>query len=750
MKTILLLLLLTSLSLAAQTPPPPAPPAANTKSIQAVPAPPSATNGEPATLKRLKPAAGRSAAAPPSPVAVAPASGAGAVSAPGAAALPALPTAPAGPITTIKPTPATPTAIPAEATTPPAKTPTEQTIPPGFINWVGADLNNQVLPIYADMVGRSILRPAALPAATIVFKNQTELTKQEAIQAIDAVLALNGIAMINVGEKFVKALPLAQAGGAGGAISTNDASGLPELGGYQTHVVQLKYLKPSEVMPVIQPFASVGVAPPIVIESSQMLVLRDYTENVKRMLEMIRKVDVTVPSEFVSEVIPIKFAKVADISAALNSLSGGGGGGTTVGTRSGGTRTGATGMTTGARPGQSGYNPGATTMQGTLGSQTGTPSSGASFSDRIKNIISKASSATGSGDLQILGVTKIVADERSNSLLIFASRQDMAMIKDIVSKLDVVLAQVLIETIIMDITFGNSFDFGVSAVQGERNFSGSFSGAGGMNANKFFDFGNATETNGIGGLLGSGLRYFGKIDDNIYVTLEAMAQDGRANVIQKPRIQTSHATPASIFIGDTVPYISGSYYGYGGSSPSSSYQQLRVGIGLSVTPFINQDGLVVMQIDEQIEGLGEDVVIDGNKVPKTTSRTLTAEVAVRDGETIMLGGFIKNSDKSSKSGVPFLKDIPLLGYLFRSTANQKDRTELIVLMRPTVLRTPELAAKQVDIEKERLPGVRAAEADLEKVESGANPSNQKKSFTQEGPFTPEEERLYGKPATVQP
>lgn len=616
------------------------------------------------------------------------------------------------------------------------------------INWTAASLEN-VLEIYAEFVGRNLLRPATLPKAEIVLKQTTPLTKLEVVRMIEAALYLNQVSVVNVGEKFVTVVPTAEAFKIPGVINTNKFSAMSDLGTIATHVVQLKYTKPSEMVQILTPFASGTAANPIMpLDSSGMLVLRDNVANVKRMLEMIDKVDQVAQSEIISEVIPIKFAKAEEIASALSSVGGGSGG--TVGTRA--STSGVTGATGGNRPGAiGGSNPygGQSAMPGAAGA-TPTPSSSASFSDRVRNLITKAGQ---SGDLTILGTTKIIADIRSNSLLVFASRQDMEMIKDIIAKLDVVLAQVLVETIIMDVALGSSLDLGVSALQPVTTKS-SASGAGGMNANKFFDFQNASATNALGQLLGSGLRYFGNFNDDIYVTIEAMAQDGKANVIQKPRIQTSHATPASIFIGETVPYISGTYYNYSGS-PSSSYQQLKVGIGLDVTPFINADGLVVMKIQETIDEVGDYVEIDGNQVPKTTSRTLSAEVAVKDKESILLGGFIRNRDASTKSGVPILKDIPLLGYLFRSTNSEKERKELIVLMRPSVLRTPEDAVLQVDIEKERLPGVRAAERELDKVELSTaakerkkkpakQPAAQKpspKNFDQPAPFTPEEEQM---------
>jgi general secretion pathway protein D len=666
------------------------------------------------------------------------------------------PTEAAAPATVPNPAATVPAAIPSTPpapgpasapTTPAATAPEEEKITPGLIDFASADIG-QVLTIYAKLVNRTILRPATLPQASIVLKTQTELTRLEAIQALDAVLALNGISMINVSDKFVKALPLAQANAAGAPISTNAADNLPELGSYVTHIVQTKYIKPTELAPSLSPFQSMATAV-MPIDTSGILVLRDNAENVKRMLEMVERLDVTVESEFISEVIPIKFAKAEDIASALNSLSSGGGG-TTVGTRATGTTTGTgMGMGMGSRPGQPGYpgQPQAMTTPGAAGA--GTPSSSASFSDRLRNIIQRASA---SGDLTIIGNTKIIADIRSNSLLVFASRADMKMIKEVVDKLDVVLAQVLIETIIMDVSLDDSWALGISAAQTPRDFSGDFSGAGGMNMKRFTDIaagGGSTsggQTNAFTDLIGTGLRYFGKVDDNIFIQLEAAASESRVNVIQKPRIQTSHATPASIFIGSTVPYVSSTYYGGGyAGGPSSSFQQLRVGIGLNVTPFINADGLVVMKIDETIDEISGSTAITGvGDVPNTTSRTLSAEVAVHDGETIILGGFIRNSETKSKAGVPILKDIPVLGYLFRSTGDAKERKELIVLMRPTVLRTPELASAHVEVEKARLPGVRAAEQDFNRLEQRAL-DRQDRNSRRAPTYAPEEAPRYSTP-----
>lgn len=727
MKTILLVLLLTAVGLHAQTPP--AGSAAREdalrRALRRATTPDTNAPVQPAAPATAEPAP----AEPESPPAAPPIAPAQPAAVPGTPA-PVAPSAPAAPAP-ITPTPAFPTPVQTPVTPSPAvpapgqpgvippapaqaQAP-EETFPAGIIDFRAVDLN-QVLQVYAEYVNRTVLRPANLVSPPIVLRTQTPLTKTEAIQALDAVLALNGIAMINVGDKFVKAVLVPQAGQEGAPFSELSADQLPEFGQYVTHVVQLKYARPAEIVPALQPFAKIPNAI-LPVESSQMLVLRDFTENVKRMLEMIKEIDVIVPSEFISEVIPIKYALASEIANALNSLSTSGGG-TTVGSRPTTTSRSTTGGL--VRPGGTTY-PGGQTMPGmqpqqsALG-QPGAAQPGGSFTDRLQQIIRRASTT---GDITVLGQTKIIADERTNSLLIFASKPDMEMIKDIVGKLDVVLAQVLIEAIIMEVSLDNLQTVGFSYLQRSPTEVGNFGGAGALRNVPFLTQNNfgGVGTN-VGANLPSGFSYLGSFGNDLDVTVQALAQDSRINVLSRPKIQTSHAVPAQLFIGNTVPYITGTTFGdYGGISSRSVYQEKRVGITLDVLPLINPDGLVVMDIMQNIQQLGADRIIDGNPVPTTTERQATAKVAVRDRDTIVLGGFISTSRGKSKSGIPVLKDIPFLGALFRSTSETEQRVELIVMMRPTVLPTPEAAALAATAERNSLPGVMRAETEIKAEEA---------------------------------
>ena len=633
---------------------------------------------------------------------------------------PAVRAVPPAPAPAPESAPAAPSAPGAAVAAKPAKQ--EEIVP--LINFENMPLG-QVLDFYSELVGRTILRASSLPITTfITLKSRGPMSKTEAIMALETVMAMNGITVLPVGEKFVKVVQEGAAPQAGAEFYKGDTKDLPEAGKFVTQIVQLKYIPVQDAVTAIQPFAKTGGSI-IPIPTSQTIVLRDYSENVKRMMEMIERVDTVTPLEIKPEVIPIKYALAGDIAQVLGSLTASGPG-VSVG-RSGRTGIGTAGAA-GYQPGQTGAIPGQPGQQpGTSGLASPGTTSRSSFQSRLQSIVQRASG--GSGDFQILGEAKIIADERTNSLLIFANSQDMIMIKTIIQELDVVLSQVLIEAIIMEVSLDDSMEFGVSYIQDPKKLGGGVRTAGGVNGNQSFlnpAINNllATSTN-TGSLATAGLpggfSYFGNIGNSFDVALTAAATDSRVNVLSRPRIQTSHAVEARLFIGDTVPYVTGTYFGGVSTQPSSQYQQTEVGIALNVLPLINPDGLVVMDIAQNIEQLGPSIEVQGaGNVPTTTKREALAKVAVRDRETIVLGGFISTTKSRTKSGVPFLKDIPGLGALFRRKSDSAKRVELMVFLRPTVLPTPEAAAIIASDERERLPGVRAAEFEIREEERRRN------------------------------
>jgi len=597
--------------------------------------------------------------------------------------------------------------------------------------------------IYAPLVGRTPLRAPTVPKDTLItLKTVKDLTRTEAIMALEAEMGMNGITVVPMGDKFFKVVLEANAPPAGGTITSNASSSLNDLGRFITEVVQLKYADPDQVVKALGLFAK-SASSVIYIPSTESLILRDYTENVKRMLEMVEKLDVESALTVKSEVIPIRYALAEDISSALSQLGAGVGG--SVGKPSSGAgfkttgTTGATGM--GGMGGMMGGGvPGQATQTGL---STGASGARSTFGQRLGSIVNGA--AGGAGGISLFGQTKIIADERTNSLLVFANDEDMKMIKKIIKQLDVVLAQVLIEAIILEVnlTDGKNFNFSFSQNPSTR---GQFTGAGGSQflgpASSFLG-GSSGSTNGGGGSsvvgnssLGSlpnEFSYFGRYGNDFDAVLEAVASDSRVSVLSRPQIQTSHAVEAELFIGNTVPYVTGTQnYGYGSVGPSASYTQMEVGIRMRVLPLINPDGLVVMDIDQEIEQLGPSVAIPGaGNVPTTTKRDAGTKVAVMSGETIILGGFISATRSANHTGVPWLMDIPVLGNLFKSSVANNERTELIVLMRPTVLKTPEIAAQVATEQRNQMAAVKQAEMEIRKNEDARNAKANKELLQEE-------------------
>ena len=605
----------------------------------------------------------------------------------------------------------------------------------------------QFLKIYADYVNRTILRQSALPNLNVTLEAQTPLTVEEAIQAMDSVLSLNGYTTIPVGEKFITFVPSANALQEGAAFSTiTAAEDLPEANQFITHISQLNHILPSEAVPMLTPMAK-NPAGIVALDVSKTLVLRDNSSNIKRMLELLERIDIKPDEDFKLKVIPIRYGKVEEIYASMQELITGSGGGARPSSSSSRTsptsRTGSASRTSSSRvsPQQN---------------RTSTASNNSSsFRNRLQSIVNRASG----GDIQILENARIVPDYRSNSLIIFANDRDMAKIDEIVAQVDSILAQVLIEAIIVNVTLSDGMDTGVNLLMNEAKGTnpqyisgslnggpstintptsvpnnpgqGGFVGEGGGNggANTVAEAAGSAVGTFSSTMLSGGFSYLSRYDNGLDFAMSALAQNSSAKVMQTPRIQTSHAVPATFFNGEQVPYQgssgyssgygAGAYGGYGGYGGGGYTQFLNVGITLDVTPYITPDDLVVMEIAQTISELEGFVDMGGGqadgagmKAPQTTEREASSTISVKDGDTILLGGFIRSAKTDTESGVPFLKDVPLLGNLFKNNSKTSKRSELLVLIRPTILDTPEEAALMSQKERMRLPGVREAEAEF--------------------------------------
>src|ERR1035437_8453755 len=318
----------------------------------------------------------------------------------------------------------------------------------------------------------------------------------------------------------------------------------------------------------------------------------------------------------------------------------------------------------------------------------------------------KSTTTVPAGEIQLTGKlssdVKIIADPRINSLLVMDSRSDMIIIEDVLRQIDIMLSQVLIEVVIVEIGLTDNIRVGIDWLQrsmiaynakqggGNKAFLG-FGGASRSGTDATLTDGSAINT--IAALpagAGSGLSYyFTFFDYNIDAVINMLASSTEAKILSTPVILTTDNKEARIMVGEKRPVVTGTSL-YSGQQ-SSTYQYVDIGIQLEVTPRINKKGFVIMDIKQKIDDTSGDVTIDNNNVPIITTRDFTASVAVNDGRTIVIGGIVFSTKKQKRKKIPFLGDIPFLGVLFRTDDTDTIRSELIVLMTPYVLNTPEKA-----------------------------------------------------------
>jgi hypothetical protein len=287
---------------------------------------------------------------------------------------------------------------------------------------------------------------------------------------------------------------------------------------------------------------------------------------------------------------------------------------------------------------------------------------------------------------------------------------DITALQDIIEQLDVMLGQVVIEAVILEVILNDSVSYGIDWLQ--RSYTvwneEQFGPGGGLTiAEPVAAFGGGQNLSGrdafIGGdevsretPIGAALTYYTSFFDfNIDAVIQMAANSSDARLLSTPVIVTADNTEASITVGEERPVVSTTSTTTAGSI-RSSFEYRNIGITLKVTPRINPQRLVVMEITQTADDVGGEVLIDGNPVPIITKREMTAQVAVDSMETIVLGGLVRAGERDSVTKVPILGDIPILGALFRGESKSDDRTELMVLITPYVMMNPQEVAEQTE------------------------------------------------------
>jgi general secretion pathway protein D len=277
------------------------------------------------------------------------------------------------------------------------------------------------------------------------------------------------------------------------------------------------------------------------------------------------------------------------------------------------------------------------------------------------------------GDLS--GQVYVVSDDDTNSLLVTTASKNFERVKTIIEDLDRAVPQVLIKVLIAEVTHDKSVDLGVE-------FSGMNLRANGNGFKTGSNFGVKAQTDGFS---------FTLDEQNVTAAIHAIAKTSALDVLSRPYILTADNQQASIMVGQEVPFITNSRTTDTGQT-INTIEYDDIGIILTVTPHINPQGLVTLDVAPEISTLtGQTVPIsEGATAPVFAKRSAQARVAIRDGQTIVIGGLMEDRNTDTVDKVPILGDLPGgLGAIFRHTVTQKTKTELLIFLTPHVALMPD-------------------------------------------------------------
>lgn len=291
-----------------------------------------------------------------------------------------------------------------------------------------------------------------------------------------------------------------------------------------------------------------------------------------------------------------------------------------------------------------------------------------------RNQVSRDQSGRIVNSNDLTGQVTTIADPNTNSIIVVSTPENAELIRQIISQLDKIPEQVMIETLIVEASLDNSTKLGVEWKFTQENAFNQ-RGVTGTAETRFPGPTNQVQ---------EGFRYT-LTGGNWDVILNALQSDSKFQVLSTPRIFTSNNVEAQINISQSIPYVLSSREDANGNL-TFNYAFEDVGIVLTVTPRITSNGFVAMDVVQTANDLQGFTSFNA---PIINQRQAQTTVSVKDGETIVLGGIIRNTVTSTVRKVPLLGDIPILGELFKSTDRTKNKTELLVFLTPRIVRDPD-------------------------------------------------------------
>ena len=587
---------------------------------------------------------------------------------------------------------------------------------PVTLNLNDADISTFIT-VIGKVTGKSfIIDPRVKGRVTVI--SQHAMTQDEVYQVFLSTLKVHGYTAVD-SNGSTKIIPLESVKEDVMKLGTNSEPGRGDE--YITRVLKLRQVSAFQILPLIRPMAA-KEAHVVAYAPSNVLIIVDRADNVKRIEEVIARIDRSTQEDI--EVINLKYASANDVVRMLQELQSASaqdavpdmianfvavertnsillsgeksarlrirGVLAKLDTRLSGSASNIkviylhnakaadlVNVLNGMKETIEEHTSDSVVYEGEMAMEGETGPDGIPYTTNTTNTTT------------IINTTSIQADEGTNSIVISAQPDVMRSLESVIRQLDIRRAQVLVEAIIVEITEGRSEELGLQWLFGGKNaLHGTtvFPGAGpnpvGIAAGASGD--SSELATALAGLVGLNIGAGGKTDSGVVygALLHALSTDDGANVLSTPSIITMDNEEASIVVGQEVPFVTGSITA-NNTNPFQTIAREEVGIKLKILPQINEGDSVRLEITQEVSSVtakaeAQDLV--------TNKREINTTVLARDGSTVVLGGLISSEHNENEQKVPLLGDLPIVGHLFKSTKAKKEKRNLVVFIRPTIIR----------------------------------------------------------------
>lgn len=573
-----------------------------------------------------------------------------------------------------------------------------------MINFKDSDIQ-ELIKFVADVTGRTVVIDPRVKGRVKVISSKP-LNEAELLQLFRTVLEMHDFSVVDV-EGVLRIIPLKDA----------RSSPVPVVGsetaekGYLTQVIQLQNIAAAKILPSIRPLVPQH-SHLSAYDPSNAIIITDSAENIARIRELIERLDKSATP--ITEIVELKYANAADLVQVLQGLE-------KADPNNNNLPNNSLNLTSDKRNNAiliTGEDLQRQRMKSLITrldkprAQTGNVrvvyleyAEAKSVAETLTKVMANLSKLGPGGKQENVVAATVEADEDTNALLITASGDDLDSLLDVVARLDIRRAQVLVEAVIAEVGENARKNLGIewlfldtskgvfgSSVRGSSRLGGVGEGALGLEGSN-----NSAEAIGklAGALVGDPGQLFGVVgqnNDNSFMALiNALEDEGHSNILSTPSLLTMDNHEASFVVGQNIPILTGSSATTNGlSSPFQTIQRQDVGIKLTVTPQVNEGDTILLTVAQEVSNIDTSAPTEQGFV--TNQRKIETKVLASNGEIVVLGGLIQDELNNGEIRVPVLGRIPLLGRLFRSENKEKRRTNLMVFLKVSVIRDTEALA----------------------------------------------------------